>query len=405
METIANIEQDPMKKKKKKITNKRGRPPKYITDDKGREIVGISYHEQIEQYYITQSQPRIYLGKNKQNAIDQFQNSYRQYCKAAQKKGKKKDEIYNKALELFSVDNLIRDRIRQIASDLLSQHLFLTHNLLLDLEERIKMAIQQKLGKESDLRVFIDNLAKSISAELVPDSVKTNICREDNDRVVKLIKEMTYLTALQSIIDDDHAVPKITNSLTSDINDAIYDKIKEEARAYYQNEGQESLIWERAYDLIMEDPIKASKKLGIKEVAYLGLYTSTERRGVSKPPRPALPWWFVWQIYEGHVDQDAREPQEEVIWKCTGVGLGLDTDIEKVSIEKLIDASKFNSSSAEMLLSKAEMHYPKVDKSSFSHINLPQDLRQRLIVIRNILFKVYECGYHQCINLYMDLNK
>ena len=31
------------------------------------------------------------------------------------------------------------------------------------------------------------------------------------------------------------------------------------------------MVWERAYDLIMEDPIKASKVMGIKEMAYLAL--------------------------------------------------------------------------------------------------------------------------------------
>jgi hypothetical protein len=57
---------------KSKQPKGRGRPPKYVTSDKGKEIVGLSYHKAVNQYYLTFSSPRIYLGYDKNKAIETF---------------------------------------------------------------------------------------------------------------------------------------------------------------------------------------------------------------------------------------------------------------------------------------------------------------------------------------------
>jgi hypothetical protein len=51
---------------------KRGRPPKYVNGPDGKPIVGMSFDKHTNQYYLTHSNPRIYLGSNYENALFKF---------------------------------------------------------------------------------------------------------------------------------------------------------------------------------------------------------------------------------------------------------------------------------------------------------------------------------------------
>jgi hypothetical protein len=402
LETVANIEQDFMKKKKKKITGKRGRPPKYITDDKGREIVGVSYHEKIKQFYITQSQPRIYLGTDQDSAIDRFEHSYPNYYDAIQEEAKYKDEIFHKALELLPYDENIRNHIRQIASDLLDQHMLHDQYLSMGLRDRINMEIKRRVVNESDRRVFIHDLAESIYDMILPDMVTKKVHgRDEKDKVLTLIREMLFATAHKCIIEEGCLIPKPESPFSREIEQVINEKIKDEAKKYYQKEGQESLIWDRAYDLITGNPIKAAKMLGIKELVYVAFNKINEEYGVLKPTKLPMPWWFVWWVYWDYADWNTPTYEFEV-WVCTGVGLGLDADIDSISADSIIKAIRFDTSSVLSLLYEAQTYFAHTISITTFEMQgrcVPKSFQERLNIIRKILRMVDNIGFHQCHKL------
>ena len=51
---------------------KRGRPPKFVKDENGHPIVGLSYSKHIKSYYATYSKPRKYFGTDFSTALHKF---------------------------------------------------------------------------------------------------------------------------------------------------------------------------------------------------------------------------------------------------------------------------------------------------------------------------------------------
>ncbi len=56
------------------LAKRRGRPPKYVPDQNGRPVVGLSFSKSNLQYYATHSKPRKYFGHDFSDALIQFRN-------------------------------------------------------------------------------------------------------------------------------------------------------------------------------------------------------------------------------------------------------------------------------------------------------------------------------------------
>ncbi len=53
--------------------NKRpGRPPKFVLDETGKPIVGLSFDKTNNSYYATYSNPRVYFGTDYAKALHEF---------------------------------------------------------------------------------------------------------------------------------------------------------------------------------------------------------------------------------------------------------------------------------------------------------------------------------------------
>jgi hypothetical protein len=339
-----------------KRAGKRGRPPKYIRDDKGREIVGISYHDKIRQYYITHSKPRIYLGTGKNVAIDQFNQwvQIHDLPEEVREEAKRKDENYQKALELIKHDYYIRDLFLLKASELLDQRIVHKTYLSIDFDNTIKMAILNTLNTTSDYHVLTATIAKTFDSRSIPDVLK-KVFKENEDEFVKSAFNFIYSTVIRNIVKKCVELSNIGGSLSSDIDKFITAAIHAEAKAFFQKECQDSMVWERAYDLIMEDPIKASKVMGIKEVAYLALCQINEERPYPDPRILPMPWWFVWHIYECYVAQDAAEEViRGIYWKSTGGYIGSDKDIQDVSVNQITKNMELDHYSTLLLVSRSK---------------------------------------------------
>jgi hypothetical protein len=116
----------------------RGRPPKYVLDNRGREIVGLSYNPTNGMFYVTRSNPRFYFktggrsgGSTKKenyafrrdSAIQQF-NQWKiinQLSPEKQEEQKLKNTILKKATELIK-DGFIDEYIYERAYDLINDN-------------------------------------------------------------------------------------------------------------------------------------------------------------------------------------------------------------------------------------------------------------------------------------------
>jgi len=122
---------------KAKKTKSRGRPPKYVLDDEGKEIVGLSYNHTNGMFYVTNSNPRKYFktggrggdssrGENYEPRRDSAIKQYNQWKKINQLSPEKqeeqelKDAIHQKAKELIEngfMDSYVYERAYDLITD------------------------------------------------------------------------------------------------------------------------------------------------------------------------------------------------------------------------------------------------------------------------------------------------
>ncbi len=122
---------------KAKQPKHRGRPPKYVLDRTGREVVGLSYNSTNGMFYVTSSIPRIYFktggrggtSTKKENYAIRRDNAIKQYSQwkkinlltpEKQEEQKQKNAIHKKAKELIEagvMDNYVYERAYDLITD------------------------------------------------------------------------------------------------------------------------------------------------------------------------------------------------------------------------------------------------------------------------------------------------
>ena len=202
---------------KAKTTKLRGRPPKYVLDDEGKEIVGLSYNPTNGMFYATGTKPRHYFNLGyasykKQEAIRQFLEWKKStdYTPKEVEEQRQRNEIHQKAVQLIK-DGMFDAEIEKKARELISDDYYVKEELL-----------------ERAQKLLLD-------VHSVPDHPERRYEKGDFERQIK------------SVIEKE-----AQKYAEKSINLGVYDKD----------------IWERAYDLIERDPILAAKILGIKEIIY-----------------------------------------------------------------------------------------------------------------------------------------
>jgi len=202
---------------KAKKTKSRGRPPKYVLDDEGKEIVGLSYNDSNNMYYATGTNPRHYFQipfqvNKKQEAIRQFHEwkNSTGYTPEEIEEQRQKNEIFQKAVQLIK-DGFFDALVEKKAREWIADDYYVKEELL----ERAKKLL--------------------MGEHCIPDHPKIRYAKSGFDQEIKLmIKKYAQERAKKWI------------------NRGIYDKD----------------VWERAYDLIEKNPIDAARTLGIKEIIY-----------------------------------------------------------------------------------------------------------------------------------------
>ncbi len=199
-----------------KKSKPRGRPPKYVLDDKGKEVVGLSYNNSNKMYYATGTNPRHYFtfgygSYGKDEAIRQLNEWKKSSCHAAEdiEQQKYRNDVYQKAVSLFE-DGHFKELIEEKARDLIENDSIVDEALcerarkLVENNETLGLAVKNKLG--------IQNYTEIVRI----------VSKKTND----VVREM--------------------------INKGLFDNI----------------VWERAYDLIEANRFEAADILGIKEIIH-----------------------------------------------------------------------------------------------------------------------------------------
>lgn len=121
-----------------KQSKHRGRPPKYVLDSEGKEVVGLSYNATNSMFYVTSSIPRIYFktgGRGgrftktenykfrRNSAIQQFNQwkKINQLSPEKQEEQKLKDIIHRKAQKLIK-EGFMDDYVYERAYDLITDN-------------------------------------------------------------------------------------------------------------------------------------------------------------------------------------------------------------------------------------------------------------------------------------------
>ena len=249
-----------MAKKKSK-----GRPPKFVLDENGKEVYGLSYNKSNHMYYATFSDPRVYFTAQYTYGADDFLNSriknvvkkYRKWAQRQhlspeqQKEEEELDKIYNKAKQLFKegyLDKEVKEYIGQEAKRLLKKGYLSDEEI-----EKIGIRILERFFIKFGYKIS-GRRRKPVAMEPVEE---------------ELLKYVKYR-----------------------ITDGYYDEN----------------IWERAYALIKENPVGFSKKTGIKGIATLNLDQDS--------PMSLNQAWNIFESYKNSKDLLYDLNEYETVWQA-----------------------------------------------------------------------------------------
>ena len=299
---------------RKKAKKSKGRPPKYVIDEQMREIVGLSYNKANNQYYLTFSNPREYLGTSKEVAIEKFKEmkACAQLPQDAQIEHQYKKEIYDKALELLECDPAIQPILEKKAKTEIDK-IILNH----EYAERYFMSPTfSELLKDK-----LKSLKGCITQRLVEEmGVKLNFC----ERTLKSIENIV------SRVLGYHFNYGYSEELNKAIKEIFRQDFRIEAKRHFHDDKYQ-LAWEVAYDLIIANPINAANKTGIKELAYLKMINDDSDNKSPFAINMPLPWWLVWEIFDYEVKHKKKEHyiRDEAVWNCVGAYLGIYKSVDQ----------------------------------------------------------------------------
>ena len=288
---------------KKKHNKGKGRPPKFVLDERGREVIGLSYNKANNTYYATFSDPRVYFSTCLGTALEEFRKWEKMHHMPPeyQEQVKLKEEIYKKAKELIANDDYMQEELENKARELLEE--------------------AKRYGRFSKL---ID--------DLVEKSIRDSRFNEYRDLLEKKVKEAIAF--------------------------GEFDK----------------LIWERAYDLIMKDPIGAAKALSIKELAYL--------KTAYNPPLSCDLFWQIYDLFE-----DVERLLHSSKWYSavrTKMQYYFDSEdnIGDITMQELDEALTFDDT---------------FDRTWFMSEPFRQiPIMERMEILEDIFTTVKKAGYEQC---------
>lgn len=371
----------PPKKKKTK-----GRPPKYVLDKKGREIVGLGYNKANNQYYLTFTNPREYLGSSKEKAIKEFyqRRVYEQLPLNAQQEQQHKDDIYSKALELLkyddSIQELIQDKARAEIQKILLETIYIKNYYrnferkehfkeeISELKEPIVSAFIRKIRRVQNSEITVEfakeALNKIIDRYLTPHHFSSKKLNQD---IAK-----TFESFLDEHLKHERFMLRLEKERLEDLTGAFNDS---------EN------ICPKGYICIKKSPI----------------YLSKDSPFHVKMP---LPWWLAWDIY------NIRKPKKteynyEGFWNCIGAYVGYFDSIDQVSKKQLIeairflDSARYNPSSISSLAKRYDQDLWKVIEKKIGNVNAPYfpSPHEAKRILRSITKPIYKAGYRQVLHI------
>lgn len=417
---------------KSKQPKHRGRPPKYVRDNKGREVVGLGYNKAVNQYYLTFSSPRIYIGCDKHKAIETFykQKEHERLPPDAKDEAKRKEEIYNKALDLLNYNECIQEQLVQKARAELDKIFLHEASFIAHIDTAMKRALKKNLSDPSlyNTKMYLTLfLYTNYAPEVIKNKLffsNSNNCTLDLEQIQKYIGNLIFKDVFKDTVHDYLKNMLSSNSINEAVQQVVEGKIKEEADRLFENDN-DSLVWDKAYDLILEDPIKAAMLTGIKELAYLSLCPDNKdyfhKLQCYKHVQLPMPWWLVWDIFICHQKTYKRSIDIDLdvarcLWMYIGIFIGYQKSVDSVTEKEIKEALCFNFHNIDSLekrylpyLWNEIKHELKSVESSYTLGLIPDDAKRLSIVgkieiLKAISGRVFKLGYEQCSTLVGILN-
>lgn len=327
----------PPKKKKTK-----GRPPKYVLDDEGREVVGLSYNPTNNMYYITSSSPRQYI---------KVGNQIRQ------------DRRKKEAIRLF--EEWKKHNNRSFAE--------------IDAEsELLKKA--RHLIEEG----FYDDLVENRARDLIKNDV--------------YIQEYIIQKAFQYLNGEIIHPPAYSLKCYRDekwkIQQKIDMKIEDKANSIAERNiryGYEKLICKRVHDIINQNPIHAAKLIGAPCLVFTEDFKSMP-----------LSWDMSWKIFSEYKDTDTYLYDHlayyyvQVIMSMLLSGYKLKDIHLKMFREAFENTSKTNTILSEFDISKMS-NFRK------EYFNIPA--MDRIEILKDVFMTIENIGFLQASHILKLISK
>ena len=336
-----------------KKSKRKGRPPKFVVDENGKEVYGLSYNTASCMFYAAFSNPRVYFGGGKKRHEVKKTRAilrYKEYQKHQHLSPEQQteaiyiDEIHKKARELIANDRFIQAEINEKA------------RVLLNLGE-LSQIVEQKVLKELESKLHrgeLDNYLQKY-LETYPGS--------------KFVK----------------------------------DKAAEVLPGLMTDERVRDVLSEQFEEMIKCRPIKAAKQFGVKQLVYFD-----DREFQAK-----LRWKLVWRIFwEFHIPEKLPFPKEQFIAVQENMNDHLEyADIEKISKSDFKDALTYNRRvifSTELLNFKRGIKRVyqiaakkrEIQEMMATYLAIP--LANRLMILKHVFQTVRLEGFPQC-NYVLDM--
>ena len=252
-------------------------------------------------------------------------------------------------------------------------------------EQKWENAVHKKALELIEEGFFDDEIEKKAQEKARELIANDDFVKEDLDRRARELIANDYyveedlIRRAKELVTREYTVPSSPDSndypawggFKGYVQRIVTEQARRCAEEWIRSGHYDKIVWEKVYDLIEEDPVKAAKELGIKEIACI--------KAVREMP---LSWKLAWEIFDCHKDSKDflyESHSYYIVNRKMTMVLG-NPLLDRIEFDELYDAFMLSPPTPDPYVMNAYTQIPQMD---------------RLEILEDVFTTIKDAGYDQ----------